>query len=173
MASKITTPEGFREAIDDLDALLDSLSADQAAGLADEIKGAAYKASKRFSGDDLEDTLIKVDALKNRLRRRWKRQRRSNIGGALLGAAFTGASGVLVKFAAEVPPWAIVVLFFIGVAFGLVAATSLASSTDWRDEVARPVGEVADILAKALAERSEEQRLNSSHLGISRMPSSA
>lgn len=155
--SKITTPEGFREAIEDLDALLDTMSAEQAATLADQIKGAAPKASKRFAPDDLDDLRIMVEALKNRLRRKWKRQRTNNTFSVAAGAAFTAVAGVLVKYPNGVPAWVIVILLALGIVFGILAATSFTSSSDWREEVARPIGDVVDILAKALAEASDDE----------------
>lgn len=152
--STITTPEGFRQAIEDFDALLDTLSAEQAATLVDQIKGAAPKACKRFAADDLEDLQVRVEALKNRLRRKWKRQRSNNAWSTAVGGACGAAAATLAKFAA-IPAGAIVALIVLGGVTGLLGVISLLNVTDWREEVTKPFGEVADTIAKALADKTD------------------
>ncbi len=156
MASKITTPEGFREAVEQLGLVLDTLSADQAAGYADAIKGAAGKAARRCATDDLDDLRLKVDALKRRLGRKWKALRRNNAISVVLGGGCAAGVGILLKYPEAIPPWATIVLGVFGLVFGGLAATSLMSSTDWREDVARPIGDAADALTKVLAERDED-----------------
>lgn len=154
--SKITTPGGFRAAVEELSATLNTLSSEQAAEIADQIKGAAPRAATRFAPDDLEDMRIVVDALRNRLRRKWRRQRRNNAWSVAIGTGCTVAAGVL-KGTALIPPGAVIALVVLGALLGILAMVSLYTATDWRDEVAKPVGEVADILAKRLAELSDDR----------------
>lgn len=68
----VTTAEGFREAVLFFGDELDSISVEQAAALMDEIRGGAPRAVRKFAEEDLDDLRIKVDVLKNRLRRRFK-----------------------------------------------------------------------------------------------------
>jgi len=153
----ITTPEGFREAVRELDAQLGVLSVDEASTAIGRIKGAAPKAARRFPADDLADLLIEAEALKDRVRRMWKRQRSKNMYSAAGGLLLAVLGGWLGRTTPEprLPAVVPLALLVLGVLFTLISARSVAESTDWRDEVAKPIDEVSSILAKELAERTD------------------
>lgn len=148
-SSKITTPEGFREAVEELSGSMGTLSAEQAAALADEIKGAAPKAARRFAADDLDDLRLAVEALRNRLRRKWKRQRSNNAWSAGVGVVCGAAAAVLGKFAV-IPAAVVIALVVAGALFAILGVISVNNTSDWRDEVAKPIGDVVDTLVKQL-----------------------
>jgi hypothetical protein len=157
VASKITTPEGFRDAVDEFGARLVNLSPDQAAAMADSLKGAAPKASQRFAADDLDDVRIELETLKNRLRRQWKRQRSANAYSTVMGAAIATITPWIGKIEKHViPPWVIVALVAAGVLFALMGLRAISEASDWRDDVLEPLDEVAGILAKELGSRKDD-----------------
>lgn len=157
--SKITTPEGFREAVEEFDRDLDELSADAAATRADRILGATPKAAKATPKDDLDDILLLVEAIKGRVRRKWKKQRSRNMRGTAGGTLLAGAVVWLTAEGAKVgaAPWLLPALIVLGVLVGIVCATALADSSDWRDDVGKPIEEAAAHIAEELAEGVERK----------------
>lgn len=147
----ITTAEGFREAVLYFGETLETLSVEQAAALVDEIRGGAPRAVRKFAEEDLDDLRIKVDVLRNRLRRRFKKQRSSNIYAMAGGGALTLLTGWLMKVTV-LPAWGLMTLVVLGVMVSITGARALAESSDWRTDVQGPFDGVADMIAKQLAE---------------------
>lgn len=158
LPTPITNPIGFRIATQGLVEQFDTLNATEAATLADQLASASPKACRGCAVDDLEDLQVVYDALKNRIRRRWKRQRSRNIYGTALAFGLGALAMQLRTAMGNTPgesPWPLIVLLCVNVFVVLFTAQSIAESTDWREDVGKPVDRVAETIAKALAERPD------------------
>lgn len=158
----ITTGGGFREAVRILAEDLPTLSADDAAASLDALKGAAPRAVCQIAGEDLEDLRVQVDVLKGRVRRLAARQRSRGRNSTLVVSALAGLLAYSPKILSDpLPSWVLVAGIALGIAVAASSASSVSESTDWRENVLRPLDEVGALIARRLGEIEKEQGTDS------------
>jgi hypothetical protein len=155
LRNKVTSPEGFREAVERMAYELPVISVEVAAVMAAEIRSGARKAAKRLITDDLEDVLAGLELLKDRVRHRSRKQRSGN----LYMAALAGAIGSVISYGAKSFAWSasfVVPILVIAAVLVIVAGKAAFEASDWREDVHKPLDDAAVTLDRVLTDRPDE-----------------